>query len=1146
MTTPICGTSTDTGVHNGDSNEIKKYIRDRLKELKEIYSTNDMPKATIMDNLFTSIGSNNNHTLLRMLYKIYNKDDLSYDEEKLLTELIIAIPYDQSHDFDDSRCKNSSGSLLSPCYKPDSHTGINEKLDAAKIGNIDVREITSSSDVAIFKNLGYYSEDTALHGMAKYVFNMIYLNLKQYRTISNILDAAGCAYDKNDSVLNIIEKDYEIVIYNIGLIFYQGFFKHICKSKSFIYVDIGSDKLDFIKNKKYILYYHKLNSTSIYISLTSGQTGDFSVNKICRTLTDNNNRIPLLSHLITHVQNNDVIKSIYMLMKGYGDFGQMFYMIFIYYLDIPSNPSNPFKGNCCLTTIDKFLANIAIKVKCPFILGTPNYALCLLNTDDKFKGKQFGDAYNEFIGGELKIRKSEDVITKQSPQEFYLFNIGDRSSTGFQLKVIVEQIIINIGDTVPNIWATKGLKAQLQTNRKITSEFIWYAVENIIAKSNYYYLKEVTQQYYILYKHDDASNFRYTLNKLKIANDTSKTYGNTDISDVIINDNYFNSAYETLFPNTADKKFDEMKINIRSNHQYGNYLNLMVFIEFCKANFEHVQIPSTQLNNTLIYNIRKYLLKDKYENLYNICNTLGKRAGSFTETKIWAFEPFVLIKNERLMQSKKYITKIYKTVKEAYELVSEYSKQIVTGIDTYQKTLSFIDQNIKTDFNNQIDILSNLFKEDILYLCKYINIIDYVTLSDVILFNNDYSMEQYTTLSTSKSVDYVKKCDEDIEKILNFIDTNLINVQPIDAKYLLDDIREVLKALIRLKIDIYGTILKYEQTIATFDNTFRQNGGARFTPILRNVKHNKTRDGLLKRQKDINIKTRENTKKKMKEIRLGKTYPFKPKNLRGSKILENNFDKKRLDNNFFIEDSIFYEYIYKESLKDEIMAQLLTKHDPTAVNLDNVRLSISNGNIEINETRGYNMDKNGNIVQTEPNATETDVMDDEVVKILHIDLYNKITCFADYILYSSYKHNEHDITKICKKFLKKYKSSPKFKTKVTNTCNDKDRMDVDDVSGGKGKYIHIYKRSAIKKEILGKNRCIYVKSGSKNEYIKHQGSYVTIKDYIKLYTKPAKEAAKPAKEAAKAAKALLVETSVKPTKKSTSKSANTISQFVFQ
>lgn len=37
-----------------------------------------------------------------------------------------------------------------------------------------------------------------------------------------------------------------------------------------------------------------------------------------------------------------------------------------------------------------------------------------------------------------------------------------------------------------------------------------------------------------------------------------------------------------------------------------------------------------------------------------------------------------------------------------------------------------------------------------------------------------------------------------------------------------------------------------------------------------------------------------------------------------------------------------------------------------------------------------------------------------------------------------------------------------------------------------------------KKEILGKERCIYKKEGDRKEYVKHKGSFITVRDYKKL------------------------------------------------
>ena len=41
-------------------------------------------------------------------------------------------------------------------------------------------------------------------------------------------------------------------------------------------------------------------------------------------------------------------------------------------------------------------------------------------------------------------------------------------------------------------------------------------------------------------------------------------------------------------------------------------------------------------------------------------------------------------------------------------------------------------------------------------------------------------------------------------------------------------------------------------------------------------------------------------------------------------------------------------------------------------------------------------------------------------------------------------------------------------------------------------------KKTAKKEILGKERCIYKKSGDRKEYLKHKGCLITVSEYKKL------------------------------------------------
>ena len=150
-----------------------------------------------------------------------------------------------------------------------------------------------------------------------------------YKAISSMIDPAGCS-SKEHSVAYEMNSIFELYIYNIGLIFYQCFYNDL--DEWLIWISIDDN---FLSNKKFsLVVLEKITGKQHVITVTGGGNSTFSAQKVCNFLKKNFTEFTKAHK--NFPANNNLIRGYQLVMKGYGDFGQLFWTTFLYYISTTS------------------------------------------------------------------------------------------------------------------------------------------------------------------------------------------------------------------------------------------------------------------------------------------------------------------------------------------------------------------------------------------------------------------------------------------------------------------------------------------------------------------------------------------------------------------------------------------------------------------------------------------------------------------------------------------------------------------------------------------------------------------------------------------------------------------------------------------
>lgn len=465
--TPIATSTLPKRICNEQPNPHEFHIG--KPSIAHLQSRMDFMKAIIDKNLpdnwknfdWTDVHQSSGSKLLKLIYNLLNGPFTDNSFDIFLTYMSKAILTDQYHDFmfTDPRLKFNK-ERCNDLKEGDTIIGLRGCLKdplpfADKLSQDDIDDLSTNCK---YDHKTYLSTPTATTLLKEYVQYMItdtkpsslleeIKDVTDIYTIARFIDSAPCKsnitdYDKlsNYGVPN----KYEYIITNLALAFYQSFFKELNDFN--IYIDCNGEctsqhKILFTTTKMFtIIICYKNNPTTHKFNGQGGEKGDFTVPRITRTLavstllcTENYALKEWLRDTckLNNKLQERVIINLHTLMKGFGDFCQMFMCLFLYFIRISYDDGAgninicKLNKNIILATIDTYLINLAQLCNCPYILGSSvsiNYCKLYINSDSTYLNKSIIECWNKIYSIELINNGATSSLRKERSKQTFKDN----------------------------------------------------------------------------------------------------------------------------------------------------------------------------------------------------------------------------------------------------------------------------------------------------------------------------------------------------------------------------------------------------------------------------------------------------------------------------------------------------------------------------------------------------------------------------------------------------------------------------------------------------------------------------------------------------------------------------------------------------